>query len=173
MQSEEIVQLLKSKFDALTTLLENLPPEKVQASLAPDKWSAGQIAVHLVLSARPVVKSMLLPKTVLAEKFGTRNGTLERTFEDLLADYRQKTQGGVTAPPQFTPEEVKADQKNNLTADLQQVLSELIGVIRQWNEVDLSTYMMPHPALGKLTVREMLYFTAFHTEHHTGQIVGN
>ena len=173
MQSEAIVQLLESKFDALTSLLENLPPEKVQAPLAPGKWSAGQIAVHLVLSARPVVKGMSLPKTVLAEKFGTSNGPLERTFEDLLAHYRKTMQGGVTAPPQFTPEEVKAEQKNNLIADLRQVLSELIGVIRQWNEVDLSTYVMPNPALGKLTVREMLYFTAFHTEHHTGQIVGH
>lgn len=173
MQSEEIVQLLESKFDALTALLENLPAEQMPIPLAPGKWSAGQIAVHLVLSTRPVVKGMSLPKTVLAEKFGTRNGTLERSFQDLLAHFRKTMQGAVTAPSQFTPEAVEAAQKNTLIADLRQVLSELIGVMRQWDEVDLSTYMMPHPALGKLTVREMLYFTAIHTEHHTGQVVGN
>jgi hypothetical protein len=26
--------------------------------------------------------------------------------------------------------------------------------------------VLPHPLLGKLTIREMLYFTVYHGEHH-------
>jgi hypothetical protein len=25
---------------------------------------------------------------------------------------------------------------------------------------------MPHPLLGKITAREMIYFTVYHSEHH-------
>jgi hypothetical protein len=29
---------------------------------------------------------------------------------------------------------------------------------------------LPHPLLGKLTLREMLYFTAYHADHHRHSI---
>ena len=30
----------------------------------------------------------------------------------------------------------------------------------------LDTYILPHPVIGKLSIREMLYFTHLHTVHH-------
>jgi hypothetical protein len=36
----------------------------------------------------------------------------------------------------------------------------------------LDDYQIPHPLLGLLTVREFLYFTHFHTLHHTKTMVG-
>ena len=38
---------------------------------------------------------------------------------------------------------------------------------RQWIfGDDLDKYVLPHPLLGKVTLREMLYFTIHHNEHH-------
>lgn len=31
---------------------------------------------------------------------------------------------------------------------------------------ELDKYILPHPLLGKLTIREMMYFTIYHVEHH-------
>ena len=31
---------------------------------------------------------------------------------------------------------------------------------------DLDAVLLPHPLLGKLTVREMLFFTVYHVQHH-------
>ncbi|MCB9182399.1 MAG: DinB family protein [Flavobacteriales bacterium] len=36
----------------------------------------------------------------------------------------------------------------------------------RWSESDLERYLLPHPLLGKLTLREMLYFTLYHVQHH-------
>jgi len=36
------------------------------------------------------------------------------------------------------------------------------------DEDDLDRVMLPHPLLGKLTLREMLFFTIYHVEHHLG-----
>jgi hypothetical protein len=42
----------------------------------------------------------------------------------------------------------------------------MLKKIGQWSEKNLDAYLLPHPLLGKITVREMLFFTTFHTDHH-------
>ena len=36
----------------------------------------------------------------------------------------------------------------------------------QISEHKLDRCILPHPLLGKLTLREMIYFTIYHMEHH-------
>ena len=36
----------------------------------------------------------------------------------------------------------------------------------KFSEDEIDTYILPHPLLGKLTIREMIYFTIYHVEHH-------
>jgi|SRR5882672_10633400 len=42
----------------------------------------------------------------------------------------------------------------------------LIAKIEKQSEADLDKYILLHPLLGKLILREMLYFTIHHNEHH-------
>jgi hypothetical protein len=35
-----------------------------------------------------------------------------------------------------------------------------------WSERQLDRIRLPHPVLGKLSVREMLFFTLYHNQHH-------
>jgi len=35
-----------------------------------------------------------------------------------------------------------------------------------FSEEDLDKLILPHPLLGKLTLREMMYFTIYHVQHH-------
>jgi hypothetical protein len=44
--------------------------------------------------------------------------------------------------------------------------NQLASSIGRWREEDLDYYRLPHPLLGKLTVREMLFFTVYHNYHH-------
>ena len=34
------------------------------------------------------------------------------------------------------------------------------------SEKDIDTYRAPHPLIGKLTVRELVYFSIYHVGHH-------
>ncbi len=36
----------------------------------------------------------------------------------------------------------------------------------RWSDRQLDQYLAPHPLLGKLTLRELCYFTIYHTGHH-------
>jgi hypothetical protein len=42
----------------------------------------------------------------------------------------------------------------------------LVDSIKNWQEQDLDRYLLPHPILGKLTVRELLFFTIYHDMRH-------
>jgi hypothetical protein len=43
---------------------------------------------------------------------------------------------------------------------------KLIAAIAKTDEKDLDRYVIPHPLLGKITLRELCYFTIYHTSHH-------
>ena len=43
-------------------------------------------------------------------------------------------------------------------------------VLRNWRDTDLDKYFLPHPLLGKLTIREMLFFTLYHDRHHVNNV---
>jgi hypothetical protein len=43
---------------------------------------------------------------------------------------------------------------------------KLIRKVLSYREGKLDHYILPHPLLGKLTLREMLFFTIYHNEHH-------
>ncbi|MEZ4935815.1 MAG: DinB family protein [Saprospiraceae bacterium] len=167
MKKAAIIQGLQTNFGTLFHVLETLPEGQLSQPLAPGKWSIGQHAKHLLLSTQPVTKGMQLPKPALLNAFGTRSERPEQSEEELVKVYLGALAGGVKAPPKFTPEEVTEAQKANLVADLKQELNDLTSTVDQWDETDLSEYVMPHPALGALTIREMLMFTVYHTQHHT------
>jgi DNA-directed RNA polymerase subunit L len=38
--------------------------------------------------------------------------------------------------------------------------------ISKWSENQLNSYQLPHPLIGKISVKEMLFFTDYHIKHH-------
>ena len=42
----------------------------------------------------------------------------------------------------------------------------LVTEVERWSERAMDRYRLPHPLLGQLTVREMLFFTLYHNVHH-------
>ena len=49
---------------------------------------------------------------------------------------------------------------------------KMIARLSSWSESKLDTYLLPHPLLGKLTLREMLFFSVYHIEHHLKLLEG-
>lgn len=47
---------------------------------------------------------------------------------------------------------------------------QLWSAIDVWRDADLDRYLLPHPLLGKLTLREMLFFTLYHNYHHVQSV---
>jgi hypothetical protein len=135
-------------------------------------WSPADTVRHLTKSTRPVVKALGMPRMLLRLLFGKARRP-SRDYEGLRADYVGALAKGADAG-RFAPSpRTEADPEAWRDAILSQyagVNRELRSAIAGWPESKLDTCQLPHPLLGKLTVREMLFFTLYHQRHHIAVI---
>lgn len=135
-------------------------------------WSPAENVVHLLKSTRPVVRALKLPRWLLGLLF--RKATApSRHWLPLREAYLQKLATGTEAGsygPTTRRYEDPARAQQQLVGKLNDALSQLRSALERWNDADLDRYQLPHPALGKLTVREMVMFTLFHYEHHVKKV---
>ena len=129
------------------------------------KWSAGQQLEHIYLSVKPLTQALLLPSFLLRLLFGKANRP-SRKYEVLVEKYTNKLANGGKASKKYIPSVVSNNKKEMLIKKLQHTIYKLASLIRHFNEEELDTVVLPHPLLGKLTLREMLYFTVYHVKHH-------
>jgi hypothetical protein len=129
------------------------------------RWTAGQHLDHLIRSTKPLNLALQLPRLVLRIKFGTAKAP-GQSFEDLTTRYEATLAAGGKAPGRFVPPEVRAEDRETLIDEFTCEGQRLVAIAGRWNEADLDKYLLPHPLLGNLTVREMLFFTYHHMGHH-------
>jgi hypothetical protein len=135
----------------------------------PGKWNAVQLLDHIVKSVSPVSTALSLPAFLLRLIFGTANRK-SRSYEELVARYHSKLKAGGRASGRFVPPQ-KTDSVEKLSANLTKVVHVLTRRIDRFSETQLDQLILPHPLLGKLTLREMLYFTIYHVQHHQKQLI--
>lgn len=99
-----------------------------------------------------------MPKFVLIILFGKTNRS-SRTYDELVIKYEAKLTAGGKASRPFIPLPVSFEKKDELVKKYVQQKQKLIPKIEKQSEADLDKYILPHPLLGKITLREMLYFT--------------
>jgi hypothetical protein len=133
-----------------------------------EAWSPAENVRHLVKSMRPVVKALRMHPIVLRMMFGkSDHGSV--SYDGLVARYRQALSEGGTAG-RFAPSSRIATDlgvwRAQILSEFESVHHQLCSAIERWTEPKLDRLRLPHPLLGKLTVREMLYFTLYHERHH-------
>lgn len=160
----EIAHALTARFDEVTAWFAARPDAAFTAG-PDDRWTEGQHLDHLILSAKPLNLALRLPRIALRMKFGTAKAPGE-TREALVARYESTLVGGGKATDRFVPPAVALDDKPRLLKALQHEGERLVEVAGTWSEADLDKYVLPHPLLGDLTVRGMLFFTHHHMGHH-------
>ena len=160
----EIISALNENVDAFNNYITPLSKEQFEAT--PNvKWSAGQNLDHLIRAMKPLQLAYGLPKIALRILFGKTN-RLSKTYDELVAKYKTKLAAGGRASGPFIPPFISFEKKDELIKKYTEQKQKLIGKIGKQSEKDLDLYILPHPLLGKVTLREMLYFTIHHNEHH-------
>ena len=136
-------------------------------------WSASDNVDHLIKSHKPIAKALKLPKITLQAMFGKPQKS-SITYEELCKIYRDEIAKGAQAsgrylPTQENPDENAEEKKKELLDQFSKASSDLVSVAEKWDENELDQYLLPHPILGKLTIREMLFFTIYHNLRHASQ----
>lgn len=131
-----------------------------------NKWSAGQHTIHLIKSILPVRLAFQLPGFILRILFGKPNREA-RSNSDLIKKYIFKLKEGGKASGRFNiKEKILFKDQDKILRKLLHEKRKLAELIDKKSESDLDNFLLPHPLLGKLTLREMLFFTIYHAEHH-------
>lgn len=131
------------------------------------KWSAAQQVRHLITATNTARLALVLPKFILRGVAGTPNRT-SRSYDDLVARYKLKLSQGGRAGKRYVPAPVPASYgKEKLLRAFTKAMHRFATALqRKWSEQQPDQYIAPHPLLGKVTVRELCYFTIYHTWHH-------
>lgn len=159
-----IIDELQERHRTFSSTICALLPERLESS-SNGKWSPAQHLAHIFKSVRPLALALLVPRWFLRWRFGRLNRPA-RSYAELVARYKEKLAAGGRSSGRYAPQPIKASAVPALAADLERTVARLCDRTRRWSDAELDTVLLPHPLLGKVTVREMLYFTMHHVVHH-------
>ena len=165
MNKTELKGLLQERVQGVVMFSENQTSEVFYAKPAADVWSVAENVQHLILSVQPLARLFGAPKSYFIEKWGKAPHS-SRAYEQMVGIYDAALGGGGVATGAFVPLTMAAS-KEQLLAEFVQIHQMLLQWVEaNWTEEELDEYPIPHPLLGLITAREMLYFTAYHLLHH-------
>ncbi|NJN33276.1 MAG: DinB family protein [Saprospiraceae bacterium] len=117
---------------------------------------------HLIVSVKGIAGALKDPSVL--RQFGSADRP-SLSFEVLKERYETglAAKKAVGMPyQQLNTEGVKSQVLSNFES----INHKLLTRAEALSESDFDILQLPHPLLGVLTLREMLFFTAFHTRHH-------
>ncbi len=166
MEKAKIAALLDEKHGLLTSWLAEHSPEKWATGPA-GKWTTGQHILHLIQSTKPLLMAFSLPGFVLRLRFGTANRP-SREYQAIVDRYHERLAANVGRVSPFSQNmpDTQPDEKEKLMADLTALNQKLNRRMSRFSEAQLDRLVLPHPLMGKMTLREILLWNAYHTEHH-------
>lgn len=170
LSKEEIIQQLETVTKQFSGFCLNINDE-VFFKQPQDKWSVVQDVKHLITSADTTRLAFSLPKFIVRLYAGKPN-RFSRSYDELVAKYKIKLEQGGKASGRYVPKPVSQKMsKEKMLNTYEKLMSALIASInKNWKDPQLDQYLAPHPLLGKITLRELCYFTIHHTLHHLNSI---
>jgi len=164
MDRAQLIAELKLNHERFLARILALPAAQLDATRA-GKWTPAQHVDHIQRATAPVAMALMVPKWFLRWRFGRPNRAV-RDYDALVQRYKEKLADGGRASGRFVPPVITASEVPRVAASVQRVIGTLVDRLDKWSGSDLDSYLLPHPLLGKITVREMLYFTIYHVQHH-------
>ncbi|GEP92565.1 DinB superfamily protein [Chitinophaga terrae (ex Kim and Jung 2007)] len=158
---------LDEEFDELVDYISALPDIRFTVALN-GQWSTGQHLEHLVKSIRPTCNGLGYPKITL--RYYGVSSSPSRSYDQVSAMYDDLQGNGCSSIKEWMPGIAYPAQKIALLSEFLSLHQKLNRKLAEWTEPELDKYRLPHPLMGKLTMRESLYFIICHTKHHLRKI---
>lgn len=168
MNKPEIQKQISEHHTAFVQTLKQLSDEAFLFT-KDGKWSAGQQLDHIIKSISPVIMVFGLPKFIPRLLYGHPNRA-SRSYEQVVADYEHLLKNGAKATGKYIPREVPIKFRQRRMEKLKKATELLAKNINAYSEEQLDHYQVPHPLLGKMTIRELLYFTIYHVQIHNQSV---
>jgi uncharacterized damage-inducible protein DinB len=166
MDKKEIIALLEVNHQQLFDWFNKQDNEKWM--FAPEmKWTVGQHFLHLLRSIELLNQALNYPKFILENKFG-RNYREGKDYKTIVKNYQNKLAENKDIVLSFNRNLriPKIADKNEILTSLQIQSKKLQYKTNKISDENLDELLIPHPLMGKMTIREIIMWTAYHTSHH-------
>jgi DinB superfamily len=168
----ELLAELRRLHEASTVFWEAFRTEEFFTPVG-NGWSPAGNVRHLNKSIAPLGRALRLPRVLLWILFGTSTKP-SRPYAGVIAEYRAATEQGGGAGS-YAPEPANvlgndARQRVELMSRRQELTEQFWSAVESWRDADLDRYRLPHPLMGKVTLREMLFFSLYHNYHHARSV---
>lgn len=163
---DELTQELRKSFEETINWIEAQPEEHFNRVFLAGKWTMAGHLYHLLKTTKATTKGMAMPKLGLRTMFGKSNRE-ERTYQGMMEKYEGTLASGpVKSPSNYEAASGRTFDRSALLSRFEGELEDLVQALAKWKEEEMSIYVLPHPAIGRCTIREFVYFTILHTYHH-------
>lgn len=167
MTKAEISQELIERYARFVKMVDDLGDSFEKAPEG--KWTPGQQLEHLCKSVKPLDQGLRLPYFLLKWKFWTANRP-SRTYDEVVAKYLKKIPKGYVPSKQYLPAPVSITTKSALNRRIEKSVQSIVRSLNKMSEKQIDQLVLPHPLLGRITLREMMYFTLYHVDHHYANV---
>jgi hypothetical protein len=145
--------------------IAGLSPAQYRYKPAPDRWSAAEIAEHLIVTEGLVHQWI---QKALAQPPAPEKKAEALMKDEWIAKAVPNRMRRVQAPEPAQPTG-RYPEKSEATAAFKKVRDESIAFVES-SQADLRSHFAPHPFLGLLDTYQWTSFLAAHTERHLEQM---
>jgi MOSC domain-containing protein YiiM len=163
-----LIQLLEDSQAEFLELIAGLSDAQWSYRAAPDAWSIGEIAEHLVLGERQLFIGM---RRALAAGPNPEGESRTAGKTELLERVMPKVKGKAQAPESIRPQ--AAWNREQAMAHFRETRANTRRFVEQTDaDLALHTFDHPFPFFGTLTAYQWLLYIPLHNQRHNGQIAG-
>jgi hypothetical protein len=168
MTPNQITSQLSNNTEELKQFIQSQDANFWEYKPSPEKWTAGQHVIHLVQSSAPLSTALRIPDFLLKWRFGKSNRP-SRMYEDVVKRYQEKLSAagpGVVGPFSRNMPESSAQEQQLWFEKLEKINQKINKETSKLSDKQLDTILLSHPLMGRMTLREILMWNTYHTEHH-------
>ncbi len=127
-----------------------------------EKWSFGEEMLHLIMSTNGTALLLASPDERLSP-----SDHASRSYDAIVDEYKTKLSLNPNIVQAFADKAGKSYKGAELKGSFAKAAQNTLLALNYWDEAKADQWMVwKHPLLGKMTAREMVYFTVYHTRHH-------
>ena len=154
-------QALAEAFSAVEALFTQVNDAKINFKPT-EKWSFGEEMVHLIMSTNGTALVLASPDERLLPSDHASRG-----YDAIVDEYKAKLLLNPTIGQAIADKAGKTYKGAELKVSFTRAAQNTLLALKYWDEAKADQWMVwKHPLLGKMTAREMVYFTVYHTRHH-------
>ncbi len=166
MTNSEIIAKFNETHEAFILYIDSLAEAEFLHSHNNEKWNAGQQMNHIGVSLGALKKGMSLPNIALKMTFGiTKEPT--KSYEEVVKKYTDRLKEPYDiSGSKFDPEPMAFSDKTAAIDRFNSTKDKLLKAYQKFSDSDAEKYVLPHPLIGKLSMKEFMLFNIFHVQHH-------